>query len=115
MKKLNFLYTIVFAAFSANLYAQNNIQNSSANVHYPELSKPAKAMGELKVIHHNNTFKTRPHEIRKPMAHAAHQAESIVAIYDSVYYWNWDTNIAYWPNQAINKYINMIYDTHQNL
>ncbi len=115
MKKNIFLSTIAITVFSISVFSQSNANRVEQTLVIPVSAPIFKAQAELQVTHHNNTFKAKPHEIHKPINHSEHKVASFVAIYDSVYYWNWDTNISYWPNQAINKYVNMIYDSHQNL
>jgi hypothetical protein len=115
MKKITFLITLTIAGFSATVFAQNKINNRAEQTPDITNSSPiSNARAELHITHHNNTFKAKPHETQQNKTHQAHRIASLVAIYDSVYYWNWDTNIVFWPKQADYKYIDMIYDSHQN-
>ena len=52
----------------------------------------------------------------KMAPHKAQSLDSYFAKYDSVYYWQWDTNTANWSNNVpFQKYTNIAYDSRYNI
>jgi len=96
MKKVRNFIAIGLAALSMTLFAQNNIDG----IHSVQ---PLANSYKLIAKNHN------------PVAHAPRPSSRIIAEYDSIYTWNWDTNTFNWNKQAYSKYINITYDANANM
>jgi len=58
-----------------------------------------------------SSFATQPSFRHNP---ARTSSQILAQLYDSIYYWVWDTATAAWSTSSIEKDINFTYDIHQN-
>ena len=101
MKK-TLLFTIL--ALSINAFAQNNqtTANSRENVR-----------GRMEFTGRIASDSHLEMNYRQGIKHQAPNQDSLVQIFDSIYYWQWDTISVGW--KIINREIDIVYDAHNNL
>jgi len=105
MKKIT---TILLCAISGTLFAQltppGGWQETQAK--YP--SMPASPQ-LVTMLLEKAGVNTSQH------SHKLQNVDNYIPIYDSIYYWNYDTAAQAWPVQAYGKYDSIVYDNHNNM
>ncbi|HTB32095.1 MAG TPA: hypothetical protein VK808_08725, partial [Bacteroidia bacterium] len=92
MKKITMLFLSCATMICFSLSAQSNVNT------LPGLDK--------EIISHQLNPLAGKHK-------APEQAAYYVALYDSIYYWQWDTNSVNWFNPGWSRFVNMVYNSHQ--
>ena len=130
MKKLNLLVAICLTANTYCLAQSNNSYMHNVTYKFQKPQKPAHRFLQ------DNTGSPE-HSLQKPFINSevfapdnkvdgkhttslfAHQTvyeqQTIIPIYDSIYFWQWDTLANGWLTQPYSKIINIIYDANNNM
>ena len=97
---------VLFAilALSINAFAQNN---------QPTSNSTAKIRGMMEFKGRTASDNQLEMNYSQGIKHQAPNQDSLVQIFDSIYYWQWDTISVGW--KIINREIDIVYDAHNNL